>query len=248
MNQSDANDDGATIIVIGSGLSDGGILNFARNNLLEKGAEDVLSAMERAGELVNDLNGIKIVWSGIGQTTSPQKELSSAEIETLKQIYQKVLTRRGAASVVFDDTMQDSKNIEGNKYTVKPTSVSDKEIYVFKDSELAFKADHADLVDEQSAKNTLSKVFEDAESDPSKKIIITGYMASGNCGKEANKPNLAKDRANTVKTFLQNNGVKNEITVVDGGVFEPEKSECDENHIWRPDLANYKRKVTIEFK
>ena len=71
-------------------------------------------------------------------------------------------------------------------------------------------------------------------------------MASGNCRSESDT-SQAGARANTVKEFLIKNGVKNHIESVNGGVFEPEKSECDSNGRWQSNLADYKRKVVIEF-
>ena len=91
------------------------------------------------------------------------------------------------------------------------------------------------------------QIFETAKESPSQKIVVTGYMAAGNCTGQADT-SLAEDRAKAVKRFLIENGVTNDIEAVNGGVFEPEKSECDGNGVWQPSLADYRRKVRIEFK
>ena len=43
------------VIVRGSGLSDGGVLNFADDDLLHKELDEVVSRLEEAGEIVDDL-------------------------------------------------------------------------------------------------------------------------------------------------------------------------------------------------
>lgn len=242
--------EGAAVLVLGSGLSDGGILNFADSNLLQKNPESIISAMEKAGELVYDLDDIKIIWSGIGETTTPQETLTTSDIKNLKDIYKQVLRRRGASEVLFDDSLKQHNTIDGNNHTVKTTNVSTSGLPpVDVDSELLFKPDSAELNDKDAVRAELSKkqIFETAKESPSQKIVVTGYMAAGNCTGQADT-SLAEDRAKAVKRFLIENGVTNDIEAVNGGVFEPEKSECDGNGVWQPSLADYRRKVRIEFK
>ena len=243
-------DDGAAVLVLGSGLSDGGILNFANSTLLQSNPESIISAMEKAGELIYDLDDIKIIWSGIGETVAPQETLATSDIDNLKSIYKQVLRRRGASEVIFDESLKQHNQIDNNKYTVKTTKISDSGLPpIDVDSELLFKPDSAELNDKNAVKAELAKeqVFEKAKESPSQKIIVTGYMASGNCNGQADI-SLAGERAKAVKRFLIENGVTNDIEAINGGVFESEKSECDNNGVWQPSLADYRRKVRIEFK
>ena len=242
--ETDENNDGAAVLVIGSGLSDGGILNFADDDLLLKEPSAIVSKLERACRLTYDLDGVKVIWSNIGETEAPQEELESADIDNLKEIYKQVLRRRGVSEIVFDDTIKEHNSIENNQYTVKTSKVSP--VIEIK-SKLLFKADSAELIDRTAARQDLSQVFDYATSHPSKRIIVTGYMASGNCNGQANTE-LAGERAKTVKRFLIENGVDNDVEAINGGVFEPNKSECDNNGSWQPSLADYRRKVAIEFK
>lgn len=241
-NNTASNDEGAAVIVIGSGLSDGGVLNFADGDLLSKDVSEIVSTMEKTGQLKNNLAGLRTIWSGIGQTIDPQPILPIHCIEKVKEIYAEVFAERGV-NIVFDEKILASENIEGNTFTVKPTMPW----YVFDDDELKFDADNANISDKNVAKNTLADMINNAQNNPNRKIIITGYMAAGSCDGQAKNPNLAKRRAETVKDFLKENGVANNIEVIDGGVFDKDKSECEDSD-WKPELANYRRKVIIRFK
>ena len=248
LNSKNNNDEGSAIIVLGSGLSDGGILNFADYNLLSQKADDITTAMEKADQLKNNLSGLRTIWSGLGQTMAPQEKLSDADIENLKNIYSTVFNKRGI-NIIFDETIIPSETIENNKYTVKPTPLSNSclPFIELSDEQLSFKADSAELTDTVAARNALAKVISSAGTCPDKKIVVTGYMAAGNCSGKPNNPTLSGLRAETVKSFLQSHGVLNTIETVNGGVFDPGKSEC-ENGVLKPELMNYRRKVTIEFK
>ena len=233
------------VIVRGSGLSDGGILNFAEDDLLHKKPDDVVESLATSGELVEDLKGLKnITWYGIGQTMTPQVELYDSEKYTEKSIYEKILKKRGVETVNFIDTMQESKSIENNIHTVKPVSVS----VIISYEELSFIEDSADFKDKAVAIEKLNETVQKAKSRPSATVTITGYMAAGNCdSSKPNKPNLALNRANAVKDLLSNE-IQNSIEAIDGKVFNPDQSECDANGIWQPSLANDKRKIIIGMK
>lgn len=242
MANSTSNDDGAAVIVIGSGLSDGGALNFADGDLLSKDTNDIVSAMEKTSQLKSNLAGLRTIWSGIGQTMDPQPILPDHCIDKVKEIYTEIFAERGV-NIVFDEKILPSEDIEGNNFTVKPTMPW----YEFGDEELKFDANRASISDRTVAKNALANMMDNAKKNPSRKIIITGYMAAGGCDSQAKNSSLARQRAETVRDFLKENGVTNDIEALDGGIFDKDKSECVDGE-WKPELANYRRKVTIRFK
>lgn len=242
------NPDKSVVIVFGSGLSDGGVINFVDDKLLFKNASDVIRALDQADQLGgNYLNDVRIKWYGIGQTMSPQKELSPSDGEKLKTIYREAFEKLGA-DIEYYDYVITSESIQDNKYTVKPTptpEISSGPVE-FGDAELSFSADNAQITDEDKAGKSLAGVIEDAKSNPSKTIVITGYMAAGTCNSTSpNRPELSSSRANAVKQFLISKGVSNTIEVRDGGVFDSGKSECS-GGVWKRELADYRRKVVID--
>lgn len=244
-----AEDKNKTLIyVIGSGLSDQGLLNFSENNLLFCGSDSEKIA-EDIAEHLNDntiLRGATIVWDGLGQTTAPQKSLDNQSVVKLKDIYTAVFRQLGASNsnIRFKNKLNSDKSVDTDS-TVKPTGVFFFEV---SHDDLAFHENTSDFRDSQAAAAELSEISAIARQCPNIPIVITGYMASGNCdSSKPNNPSLALDRANAVKQLLVANGVQNSIDVVNGGVFDAGTSECDASG-WNPELANYRRKVTISSK
>lgn len=244
------NSDESIVLVFGSGLSDGGVLNFAEGNLLSKKSTDIITAMNNAEQLEGEyLDGVNIKWIGIGQTMRPQEELSPGDIDKLQSIYSMALSKLGA-NVEFFDEIIESDTIENNKYTVKTTPIKEVELESddFDEKTLSFVEKGVQFLNQKQASDVLSKVIEKAKANPTKKLIITGYMAAGSCSSSRpNDPGLSGGRAETVKKYLVDNGVTNRIEVVDGGVFDPEVSECV-NGKWKADRAAYRRRVVIDYK
>lgn len=244
------NPDESVVMVFGSGLSDGGTINFAGDKLLSRNASDVILALDQADQLEgNYLSGVRIKWYGIGQTMSPQEELSSSDVEKVRDIYRMAFEELGAEIEYCDDPIE-SEIIQDNKHTVKPTPTPEVNTgpHEFGDAELSFSADNAQITDENKAEKALAGVIDYAKANPGKRIVVIGYMAAGTCNSaNPNKPELSSSRASIMKQFLVSKGVNNTIEVRDGGVLDSEKSECN-NGVWKHELADYRRKVVIEFK
>ena len=241
------------IIIIGSGLSDGGVLDFAENGLLYRTATDIVSSLNKINQLDGKyLDGVTLEWYGIGQTMEPQDSLSPADIQNLQQIYGKVFQELGA-EIDFYDNVLPSETIEGNTHTVKTTPIKKviPEPEPIPHDELSFKANSTTIQNINQAKQSLEEhgIIKNATANPNLKIVVTGYMAAGTCDpKNPNNYHLSGERAEAVKNLLLNEySLTNEIVVVDGGVFDSETSECANGH-WQSDLADYRRKVVISWK
>lgn len=237
-----------TIIILGSGLSDGGLLNFADYDLLLKEPAEVISALSKSNQLVNNLNNINIIWSGLGETVAPQSTLSNLEVENLKSIYRQALLRSGAnlTSDALSGALNASTSVANNPYTVKTTKVSQTSlVFEFSDEQLTFESGTANLKDQNQAIDTLTKVVDTASSNPARPITITGYVAPEDCSGRENS-DLAHARANKVSQLLQSMGVANSITTKSGGIYQPEVTVCDHDN-WNETVAESKRKVIINF-
>lgn len=236
----------ATVLVIGSGLSDGGILNFAKNNLLSKETEDIMDALQEAGALSRSLTDVDIIWSGIGQVRGPQEMLHEKAETILQEIYRKVLKEKGAKKVTFDETILETKTIEDNQYTVIPTQVGAIVIGDFGDETLPFKGGTAEFKDDKNAAKVLEGAVKKAKDNPRQPITITGYMAPDSCNGNSDT-SLAEARANRVKEYLESR-VKNDIEVINGGVYQPDISVCDANGNRIPEREQEKRRVVIKLE
>lgn len=101
--------DSKTIVVIGTGLSTQGTLNF-QNNLLSVEPETVLDQLEEKNE-IPDFTGITVVWQQIGDVAAPQKNLSQTQRKRLQEIWSGIV-ERGGGTFVYNDIMANPVDTE----------------------------------------------------------------------------------------------------------------------------------------
>lgn len=94
--------DSKTIVVIGTGLSTQGTLNF-QNNLLSVEPEAVLDQLEKKAE-IPDFTGITVVWQQMGDVALPQQDLSQTQRKRLQEIWGGIV-ERGGGTFVYNDIM-----------------------------------------------------------------------------------------------------------------------------------------------
>lgn len=101
--------DSKTIVVIGTGLSTQGTLNF-QNNLLSVEPEAVLDQLEEKNE-IPDFTGITVVWQQMGDVASPQADLSQTQRLRLQEIWSGIV-ERGGGTFVYNEIMANSVDAE----------------------------------------------------------------------------------------------------------------------------------------
>lgn len=101
--------DSKTIVVIGTGLSTQGTLNF-QNNLLSVEPEAVLDQLEEKNE-IPDFTGITVVWQQMGDVASPQEDLSQTQKKRLQEIWSGIV-ERGGGTFVYNDIMANPVDTE----------------------------------------------------------------------------------------------------------------------------------------
>lgn len=224
-------DDGekSIMIVIGSGLSDGGLLNFAEGDILHSNDLDsVLTKLTNSEDVVDDiLEDVTILWSSIGEVASPQNMLSDLEVERLRQIYTTMLENMGADLLAFDDYKNENPSIDTNykvkEITTKTPSCLWCEARVLTNDDLGFGPDSSDFRDRNLAIKKISSLAEEMINNPDETVTITGYEARANCSYE--KTSLPKQRADAIKKILVGMGVsENRIVTVNGG--KGEHNDC----------------------
>lgn len=235
------------IIVTGSGLSDSGALNFAsRDNLLHRDVDEIINRLVETGKIqegqAKGEKNIKIVWSGVGSTVTPQNSLSDAEIAQLKDIYSGVVQRIFSTSkkdyIEFSDyTSTDSKSVETN-HTVKVTE-TEKESSLWGESgqkrydegsSISFRPETSDFKDDLAARKELDVLSKEIAGSPNYKVSIVGYAAfpmssTGGCDKGADVSELTTQRAMRIKDELVERGVSQDIITVSSGGHGP-NDEC----------------------
>jgi len=213
------------LVVLGSGLSDSGTLDFAHNNaygIYEKKSEEIVSGLEGIDKIDDDtLSGVTIAWSYIGQTKYPQTELPNDQIETLKGVYESLFEKMDAKKVVFDDDLNDSSSSVDTERKVAPTPISNKSFgwgtKSLDEKAIAFEPNDWHLKDQQTAAAELSELVYELNSDKNKKATVISYQSKV-CGNEnALDEELLSKRSLAIKDLLRKQGVTNEIETKSGG-------------------------------
>lgn len=101
--------DSKTIVVIGTGLSTQGTLNF-QNNLLSVEPEAVLDQLEEKDE-IPDFTDITVVWQQMGDVALPQQDLSQTQRKRLQEIWGGIV-ERGGGTFVYNDIMANPVDTE----------------------------------------------------------------------------------------------------------------------------------------
>ena len=234
---------GANVIVIGSGLSDQGDLDFAGTNILtdeeerQNAIEDVIAKYGNQA-----LIGYNVVFYGLGDTVEPQAPLSNYQKQIVRDIYSDVVTGLGGRVTIGRGTM--SGPAVETSYTVDTTDTGCGNVEMtFNDDQVKFNPDKTTFVDEAAAREALqrAKDFYDQYSDSVESIQIDGYTAHYISKVE----NLSQARADAVRQLLVDMGLPPEKLVATGrgyGPFEYNDNQSNDD----VDSQNRMIKLTIK--
>ncbi len=186
----DENYTSRTIIVLGSGLStSSGDLNF-QNNIISAEPEVVADLLEER-EALPDLNGVTVVFQGIGDTAAPQEDLSAAHRKKLTAIWKEIIVRSGGEFVANDFlSLEPAQNTELPKVSVVelpavepiafdpivPVEANEEIIWELPETQLAFVSDSAEYVDPEAAEAVLLPIAE-ALAETDMHVALIGCVA-----------------------------------------------------------------------
>jgi len=243
-------EDKLLMIVYGSGLSDGGLLNFAAGDPLHSDISEIITALSKSKELSEDrLSGITILWTNIGEVVNPQSQLTESERHNLEEIYRTVLEEMGAKVLDFDIVDSEDNSIKTN-YTIKLINTKGvpcvwcegKELL---NDDLGFGANQWRISNETMALEKLAPLIAELKSNSNEIVTITGYAArDGHCG-EFGKSDIPQKRADYIKELLMRNGIASERIITRNGGHGTRANEC-ESGSYNETLAQRNR--YIEFK
>ena len=219
------------IIVLGTGLSTIGIMDF-RNNLLSAEPETVVDQLEER-KAIPDFSGMTVSWQHLGKVAYPQQSLTPSQLSRLEEIYKCLITRGGgefnpkdmptnpveqadypAVSLVElpSDTpiafeMQNSMNFN------TPVSLSEEQV--------TFVADKADYLKPDEATATIKPIAEYMlNDDKSITLLLVGCIAGDTNSDFGDE--LSQSRANKVKNTLVELGVPESRLIAKGmGCSDP---------------------------
>lgn len=213
---------GSRIIVIGSGLSDSGYLNFSKKSILtneEVREEAVAEVQEKYGS--NYLEGYTVEFYGLGDTTAPQEALSNIQKGIVRDIYQDSMRKLGA-KVLVNTRTQVGQPVE-TQYSVGTTDTGCGDInLIYDDEDLKFVGDQAAFVDQAAATKALSAVYDiwAKQKDTIQAIQIDGYTAH-----YPGADSLSQERADAVKAALTGLGVTADKLTATGKGFGPYETD-----------------------
>lgn len=213
--------DSKTIIVIGTGLSTQGTLNF-QNNLLSVEPEAVLDQLEEKDE-IPDFTGITVVWQQMGDVASPQQDLSQAQRKRLQEIWGGIV-ERGGGTFVYNDIMANPVDTEVSYPAVDTVELPaetpirfDEEMFdtadesllkkpvILTEEQVSFVPDQATYLNEEEAVATIQPIADYLMEHDQITVLLAGTTAGDEDSDYT--MTLSQERADVVRNTLIRLGV-----------------------------------------
>lgn len=228
--------DSKTIVVIGTGLSTQGTLNF-KNNLLSVEPEDVLDQLEEKDE-IPDFTGITVVWQQMGDVASPQQDLSQTQRKRLQEIWGGIV-ERGGGTFEYDDIMANPVNTQASYPTVDTVDLPTEtpvdfdaamfdtedespleEPVMLTEEQVSFVPDKSIYLDEKKAIETLQPIADFLAAHKQITVLLAGTTAGDQDSDYT--MTLSQERADAVRNSLIQLGVEpSRIAAVGLGSNDP---------------------------
>ena len=243
---------GGTIYVEDSGLQETGPMNFRQPGLLAASPADVVAFLRGEGELPH-LGGLAVVFAGLGDTASPQRQLSIAQQNNVIAIWEAVASAGGATSVGIDSAPRAGIAAPPHVPSVLLVPVPAEPMwnhgdhsFVFPDSgSVGFEPNTTVFRDQSAALTALRPLARYLTASPSARIELTGTTA--HWGTLASCIDLARRRASTVKQVLLNMGAQPDQIRIRGLGWQFPGYENDQgpNGTLLPGPAEHNRSVIV---
>ena len=245
-----------SIILLGTGLSTTGVMDF-NNNLLAVEPEAVVSLLEEKCE-IPDFKGITVYCQQLADVAAPQQKLTAAQKVKLEKIYSGIV-EAGGGNFVNNDIIANPVDKSKSYPVVTPITLPAdtpiafnsvaledagtlKEPVFLTEEQIGFVSDKAVFLSEVQAKKTIQPVAEYLCRNPEVNILLAGTTAGDKDSSFTKK--LSLQRAQAVKSLLIKSGVeKSRIQTLGLG------SENDPWHVYGlgcdNNSASVNRKVVI---
>lgn len=224
------------IIVLGTGLSTTGVLNF-NNNLISAEPDVIVELLNEKSEIPN-FSDITVYWQQLGDVAAPQKALTSAQKNKLQKIYGS-LVETGGGTFVYNEIMANPVNESVEYPAVTPVDLPDdtpiafeadeldteddkafEEPQVLSESQVEFIGDQANYLYPDKAVENIRPIAEYLLKHDDVNIVLIGSTAGDSTNASTLK--LSQERADAVKKTLLDLGVSaDRITTVGMGASDP---------------------------
>ncbi|MGH3929041.1 MAG: OmpA family protein [Pseudonocardiaceae bacterium] len=193
-----------TIIVIDSGLQTTGALRFQDQDgaLLSANPSEVIDLLRRTQQLP-DLTGIRVVFTGLGDTAPPQPTLPQPARAVLVDLWTAIVDAAGGSAEIMQAPLPSTRTLEGlPPVSVVPVAVRSigplPSVTVLRDGTVGFLPDRAVFRDRAAAIEVLADYAREISNG--KRAVLTGTTSSA--GNAAGRLTLSRDRANAVRELL----------------------------------------------
>ena len=219
--------DSRTIVVIGTGLSTQGTLNF-QNNLLSIEPDAVLEQLEEKNE-IPDFTGITVVWQQMGDVAAPQQDLSQTQRKRLQEIWGGIV-ERGGGTFVYNDIMANpvdtvllpEETPVGFDETMFETADESllEEPVMLTEEQVSFVPDKPTYLDEEEAVGTIRPIADYLIEHEQITVLLAGTTAGDEDSDYTMR--LSQERADAVRSTLIQLGVdQSRIVTVGLGSSDP---------------------------
>ena len=238
-----------TVLVVDSGLSTAGALDFRNPGLLNADPADLAASLARAGDLP-DLSGLHVVFQGLGATAPPQPSLGAVAREKLIDTWTAIAREAGALEVSIErgssgrapDEDLPPVSVVGEGTT---GGISCRENSLVLDGgDVSFLADSARFRDPAAASALLEPIAQRIR-EANATAVLTGTTAD--VGDVDGQEQLSLQRAQAVADLLARLGVPESGMTVEGlgSDFPGYVRDHDDKGNLLPAAAAMNRKVVI---
>ena len=124
--------DSKSVIILGTGLSSAGVLNF-QNNVLSADPKSIVDMLADRKE-IPDMSSLSVYWQQLADTKAPQKDLNPIQKQKLQDIYAAII-EAGGGTLKFDDSLP--VTAENTNYPmVTPIDIPDETPMVFDSTDI----------------------------------------------------------------------------------------------------------------
>lgn len=214
---------GGTVALIDSGLQTVAPLDFTAKGLLDADIDRLVDDLDRGGALP-DLRDRKVVLVGIGYTAPPQTPLDEKRKSNLIELWQKIVMRAGATSLVVVATPNTDKSAEGlPEVTPVPLPAPSNPPgcdtrWPIGDDEIGFRANSTEIIDMAKARRVVKRFADWLVANPSGRAQLVGNVAHHGAD---NPDGLSRRRAEAVKRILVDLGADSGQVSARGGGWGP---------------------------
>lgn len=217
-----------TILVMDSGLSTTGVMDFNRNLILADPGDLADTLYQKAA--IPNFEGVTVIWLQMGDVAAPQEELTSAQRESLTAIWRAIIEKTGG-TVIFSEApanpavdasypdvtpveLPNEMPISYDAAVVEEAAAKETESELFNEpqflseEQVKFIGDSDQYINEASAIEVITPIADYMVAHPDFELLLIGTTAGDETTDYSIR--LSKARADTVKSTLISLGVPEE--------------------------------------